>query len=236
MLEFYAPWCPACKQFASTWQSFSEWTADTDNGIRVGKVDVTAESTLSGQFMVTQLPTIFHIHDGEVRPYSGKRTLSALQTYVDSEWQQAEPVPWWRSPTTKHMRLLGVTYWLSQKGKELQSQLEEEYELPTYAVFIIIAIATIIIGLGLGGITVFCIEVCIRLCSRKQAPPSHSDKSKMSVPQKESNKTSDTQDHKNTPQEGADTSVPENPVESPNSVGKSKTRKRKTNKAKQEEK
>ena len=42
----YAPWCPACKQFASTWKEFAEWNADQENGVRVGKVDVTAESSM----------------------------------------------------------------------------------------------------------------------------------------------------------------------------------------------
>ena len=40
----YAPWCPACKQFAKTWESFAEWAAAEKNGLRVGKVDVTTES------------------------------------------------------------------------------------------------------------------------------------------------------------------------------------------------
>lgn len=39
----YAPWCPACKQFASTWESFANEMKDTD--VRVGKVDVTADSS-----------------------------------------------------------------------------------------------------------------------------------------------------------------------------------------------
>jgi thiol-disulfide isomerase/thioredoxin len=152
MLEFYAPWCPACKQFAKTWESFAEWTAGDENGLRVGKVDVTVETGLSGQFFVTHLPSIFHIHEGEVRAYSGSRVLSDLQSFVEGEeWKEQEPLPWWRSPTAKHMKVLGMTYWVSQKGKELQTLLEEDYGLPTYAVFVVIAIATIGVGLLLGG-------------------------------------------------------------------------------------
>ena len=61
-----------------------------------------------------------------------------------------------------------MTYWLSQRGKELQTILEEDYELPTYAVFVVIAVATILIGLLLGGVRtyyvcVFCVCVCV-LC------------------------------------------------------------------------
>ena len=52
------------------------------------------------------------------------------------------------------MKALGVTFWISHKGKELQTMLEKEYELPTYTVYVIIAVATIIVGLLLGGVSV----------------------------------------------------------------------------------
>ena len=44
LLPSYAPWCPACKQFSQTWESLAEWAVERGNGVRVGKVDVTAES------------------------------------------------------------------------------------------------------------------------------------------------------------------------------------------------
>ena len=51
------------------------------------------------------------------------------------------------------MKSVGMIFWLSEKAKEFQVLLEEEYELPTYAVFIVIAIATIVVGLALGGVS-----------------------------------------------------------------------------------
>jgi thiol-disulfide isomerase/thioredoxin len=240
MLEFYAPWCPACKQFAKTWESFAEWAAAEKNGLRVGKVDVTTESALSGQFMVTHLPSIFHIHEGEVRGYSKSRTLEDLQLYVEEEeWKKKPALPWWRSPTAKHMKALGVTYWISQKGKELQTMLEKEYELPTYTVYVIIAVATIVVGLLLGGITVCFIEICIRMCSRKEATkklPRKQEGPKPSPPPEQVGGASESSEQTDEPGEVPVSSKTAAGVvaESPNADKEKKTRKRKRNKAKQE--
>lgn len=51
------------------------------------------------------------------------------------------------------MKSVGLIFWLSEKAKEFQVILEEKYELPTYAVFIVIAVATIVVGLTLGGVS-----------------------------------------------------------------------------------
>ncbi len=51
------------------------------------------------------------------------------------------------------MRGLGVVFWLSERAKDLQVVLEKDYELPSYAVFVVIAIATIVVGLTFGGVS-----------------------------------------------------------------------------------
>ena len=54
-----APWCPACRGLQPIWDEFGGWSEDLDIG--VGQVDVTSSPGLSGRFMVTALPTIFHV-------------------------------------------------------------------------------------------------------------------------------------------------------------------------------
>ena len=51
------------------------------------------------------------------------------------------------------MKGVGMIFWLSEKAKEFQDLLEKDYQLPTYAVFIVIAVATIVVGLTLGGVS-----------------------------------------------------------------------------------
>lgn len=57
MVEFFAPWCPACNRFASTWNEFASKAEQLK--IRVGAADVNANPVLSGLFSVTSLPTIY---------------------------------------------------------------------------------------------------------------------------------------------------------------------------------
>ncbi|XP_041070711.1 thioredoxin-related transmembrane protein 1 isoform X2 [Carcharodon carcharias] len=59
MVEFYAPWCPACQHLQSEWNEFAEWSDDL--GVNVAKVDVTEQPGLSGRFIITALPTIYQM-------------------------------------------------------------------------------------------------------------------------------------------------------------------------------
>ena len=68
------------------------------------------------------------------------------------------PFSFYCPPFSRSMKALGVTYWISQKGKELQTMLEKEYELPTYTVYMIIAVATIVVGLLLGGVSFITVD------------------------------------------------------------------------------
>ncbi len=51
------------------------------------------------------------------------------------------------------MYLVGTIFWFSERAREMQEVLEKDYQLPTYAIFIIIAVATIVFGLALGGVS-----------------------------------------------------------------------------------
>ena len=58
-LSSYAPWCPACKQFARTWEEFGTWAEETaEVKVGVGKVDVTAQTCELLTFCVASLLSV----------------------------------------------------------------------------------------------------------------------------------------------------------------------------------
>lgn len=157
MVEFFAPWCPACKSLAPTWERFA--TNAIGLGVNVAKIDVTTSPSLSGRFFVTALPTIYHVKDGEFRQYRGSRDGDALMQYIKlKQWQKTEPISAWKKPDTIHMSILSYFFKLSHTLKDFNSRLQEEYGLPTWGSYALFAIATIFVGAALGLILVCVVD------------------------------------------------------------------------------
>uniref|UniRef100_A0A1A9UGZ3 Thioredoxin-related transmembrane protein 1 n=1 Tax=Glossina austeni TaxID=7395 RepID=A0A1A9UGZ3_GLOAU len=149
MVEFFAPWCPACKNLAPTWERFA--VTSVDLGVNVAKIDVTTSTSLSGRFFVTALPTIYHVKDGEFRQYRGSRDFDALIYFIkQKQWSKLEPISAWKKPDTVHMSILSYIFKLSHTLKEFNARLQEEYGLPTWAAYAFFAIGTIFVGAALG--------------------------------------------------------------------------------------
>ncbi|KAM6279585.1 thioredoxin-related transmembrane protein 4 isoform 2-T2 [Porphyrio hochstetteri] len=155
MLEFYAPWCPACQQIELTWESFAKESEHLD--ITVGKVDVTQEPGLSGRFFVTTLPTIYQ--------YRGSRTLEDLQGYVlERKWEAVEPVAGWKSPSSIMMHGMAGLFHLSGWIRQIHSYLTGTLGIHVWISYAVFILATLLIGLFLGLILVL-ISDC--LCPSK---------------------------------------------------------------------
>merc|ERR1712130_17302 len=159
MVEFFAPWCPACRGLQPTWEDFSGWSEDLDIGI--GQVDVTTSPGLSGRFMVTALPTIFHVKDGVFRQYRGARDKDSFISFVeDKKWSGVEPISSWKSPDSIQMSLVSYFFKLSMVLRNVHTTMTEDYQLPYWVSYVAFAVATILLGGILGLILVCCID-CI---------------------------------------------------------------------------
>jgi len=169
MVEFAAPWCPACRALQPTWEEFAGWSEDLEVG--VGQVDVTASPGLSGRFMVTALPTIFHVKDGVFRQYRGARDKDSFISFVEEKkWQGVEPISEWKSPDSVQMSLVSYFFKLSMVLRNVHTVLTEDYQLPYWVSYVAFAVATVLLG-GLLGLFLVCCIDCVYPPRREDSEP-----------------------------------------------------------------
>ncbi|CAN8031207.1 hypothetical protein HPB47_020207 [Ixodes persulcatus] len=157
MVEFFAPWCPACKALGPIWKDFSDWSKDL--GVKVAHIDVTANPGLSGRFMVTALPTIYHVKDGVFRQYRGSRDKESFINFVEEKkWQTLESVSSWKAPQSIQMSLVAQFFKLSMAVRGLHTTLVDYYGIPYWGSYILFALGTVVVGALLGLLIVFIID------------------------------------------------------------------------------
>ncbi|XP_069805426.1 thioredoxin-related transmembrane protein 1 [Dendropsophus ebraccatus] len=167
MIKFYAPWCPACQKLQPEWKEFAEWGDDLN--VNVAKVDVTAQPGLSGRFIITALPTIYHCKDGTFRKYQGPRTHKDFINFVnEKEWESLEAVSSWFSPDSLLMSAMSTLFQLSVLIRHCHNYFVEDIGLPVWGSYIIFGLMTLFLGLILGLLLVF---VADYLCPTKRARP-----------------------------------------------------------------
>ncbi|KAI4885301.1 hypothetical protein NFI96_012274, partial [Prochilodus magdalenae] len=154
MIEFFAPWCPACQQLQPVWNEFAEWGEDL--GVNIAKVDVTEQPGLSGRFIITALPTIYHCKEGVFRRYQGARTKDDFMSFIDEKkWQTIEPVSSWFGPSSFMMNMMSALFKLSMFIRQCHNYLTEQVGIPVWGSYVIFALATLFSGLALGLVLVF---------------------------------------------------------------------------------
>ncbi|KAL0113883.1 hypothetical protein PUN28_011311 [Cardiocondyla obscurior] len=81
---FYAPWCGHCQRLGPTWEQLAEISNESDNDIRIAKVDCTTESTLCSEQDVTGYPTLKFYKVGETKgiKFRGTRDLPTLTSFI----------------------------------------------------------------------------------------------------------------------------------------------------------
>ncbi|XP_072513551.1 protein disulfide-isomerase A4 isoform X2 [Salminus brasiliensis] len=93
LVEFYAPWCGHCKQFAPEYEKIAQVLKESDPPIPVAKVDATKATVVASRFEVSGYPTIKILKKGEPVEYDGDRTEKAIVERV-----QEVAKPDWKPP------------------------------------------------------------------------------------------------------------------------------------------
>ncbi|OQV14118.1 putative Thioredoxin-related transmembrane protein 1 [Hypsibius exemplaris] len=157
MVAFHAPWCPACKDFVPEFHRFAEWNRSPQ--LKFGLIDVHAHPGLSGRFLITALPTIYHVKDGVFRYYTGIRDRERMARYMDAEdWFKQEPVSALLYPDSLQMGAVGHFFRLSMNLKNVHSWMVEDKGLPNWLTYVIFAVATVTLGGLIGVLLVVVIE------------------------------------------------------------------------------
>uniref|UniRef100_A0A0N4Z4P9 Thioredoxin-related transmembrane protein 1 n=1 Tax=Parastrongyloides trichosuri TaxID=131310 RepID=A0A0N4Z4P9_PARTI len=158
MIEFHAPWCPACKDLQKSWNAFADWSRDLN--VKIAEVDVTINPGLSGRFLVTALPTIYHVKDGVFRQYSGPRDKSDFIAFVEEKkWKIIDPIPSYKNPDSPQMNIVALFFKLSMAVRDLHQQLVEKHGVPAWGSYALFGFVTLAVGCVLGFVIVCIIDV-----------------------------------------------------------------------------
>ncbi|XP_062974583.1 thioredoxin-related transmembrane protein 1-like [Elgaria multicarinata webbii] len=215
MVEFYAPWCPACQNLQPEWESFAEWGEDLE--VNIAKVDVTEQPGLSGRFIITALPTIYHCKDGEFRRYQGPRTKTDFINFIsDKEWKSIEPVSSWFGPSSFLMSSMSALFQLSMWIRNCHNYFTGQLGIPVWGSYAIFTFATLFSGLLLGLVMVFLAD-CI--CpSKKHRPLQHPHQKKQLEAAQLPKMFAEDLDEDDLPYAEVEAREPQRPVSTPSAV------------------
>jgi protein disulfide-isomerase A1 len=80
LVEFYAPWCDHCKEFAPEYSRAASQLRK--KGIRVGKIDGSQHRPLVDKYKIKGYPSLIYFVDGQPTEFTAPRTADAVVEWV----------------------------------------------------------------------------------------------------------------------------------------------------------
>lgn len=82
LIDFYADWCGPCKSYAFTIENFKQEMGDK---VRVIKIDVDKNQSLSQKYQVRSIPTTMIFQNGELKwREAGAQPIQVLKSQVEA--------------------------------------------------------------------------------------------------------------------------------------------------------
>lgn len=85
LVEFYAPWCPYCKEFAPEFQKTDSMLQEQNSPVKLARVDASTETDLAEENGVRGYPTIKFYRYGYSTEYDGSRGASDLVEWLNTK-------------------------------------------------------------------------------------------------------------------------------------------------------
>lgn len=168
MVEFVAHWCKNCKAFQPEWEKLV-LPAKRMN-VTVAKVNVLKESYLSDKFAIRRIPTVLHIKDGEVRPYSGKMKAKAIHTFLKTKsWKQIKPISLWTNPSLFQLTVRSQFAKILFNLEQYSSLIKKDFGIPSWGTYTLLSVITFICSAIFGKISLGTFNLMKRMSKMKSS-------------------------------------------------------------------
>jgi len=91
LIDFYAPWCPHCKNLAPLWANLAtKVKTDYKGQLNIGKVDADILQDVSKQYSVSGLPTVLLLREGKIYEYDSDYTIEDLIKFALKDYKNSK--------------------------------------------------------------------------------------------------------------------------------------------------